>query len=48
MAVPSNNDIQLYDGVALTDVDWDINFKQIVLWLNDGNADLVINSFGCS
>ena len=48
MAVPSNNDIQLYDGVALTDVDWDINFKQIVLWLNDGNADFVINSLKCT
>ena len=44
MAIPLITNLKLWVGTLFTKDDWDFNFKQIVSWLADGNADLVVNS----
>lgn len=44
MAIPLITNLKLWVGTLFTKDDWDFNFRQIVSWLADGNADLVVNS----
>lgn len=44
MAVPIITALKLWAGTLFTKDDWDFNFSQIVSWLADGNADLVVNT----
>lgn len=44
MAIPLITNLKLWVGTLFTKDDWDFNFKQIVSWLADGNADLVVGS----
>lgn len=44
MATPSTADLNYYTGKDLTNLDWKVNFDQIVAWLTDGAADLIVNS----
>lgn len=44
MAVPIITALKMWAGTLFTKDDWDFNFSQIVSWLADGNADLVVNT----
>lgn len=44
MAVPVITALKMWAGTLFTKDDWDFNFSQIVSWLADGNADLVVNT----
>ena len=44
MAVPVITALKMWAGTLFTKDDWDFNFSQIVSWLADGNADLVVNN----
>lgn len=44
MAVPIITALKMWAGTLFTKDDWDFNFSQIVSWLADGNADIVVNT----
>jgi hypothetical protein len=44
MAIPLITNLKLWVGTLFTKDDWDFNFKQLVSWLADGTADLVVGS----
>lgn len=44
MAIPSINDLVTYVNTALTGLNFNANFQQVVNWFTDGTADITINS----
>ena len=44
MTVPSNSELNMYDGTPFDQTDWDSNFNQIITWLTSGNYEMTFNT----
>ena len=44
MTVPSNSELNMYDGSRFNQTDWDNNFNQIITWLTSGNYEMTFDT----